>query len=516
MRRLTDVKRRAEAIMGPGILVKLFAVPRGDIQSVDDPKPTLWIVGSPNTIKWTPRISRDAHKASAIATNKASHGARVSASRPRVKAKVNRGKASRKKEQGSLETGGRNMTEQQVQEDHSGSDDTNDEQEVREDEEDEEDDAGEYDAGVDVVEDDIVEAPNDSEGEEDLEEGDSDQEGKTVSLTRTSMTQKSKIMIGTTEHRKKMSRRQQTRRKMKKSRLKQIWQKMLEKQASKKQKDSRKQQERAKAKERRRRVARQGLIVEPKGTMVQPMMSKRKNMEVRRKWENPREIRSRCKESRMVWDNEGQHTTATDLGGVGKREICMAKKAKKAARILTKERERRETEKEALEETEGSELRERTKPWITHRSKNTQTSAVRLTEGRMKMTQPRTTHSVRQMAWTYKHDQEHRRSSLLPLLPQKRSKLSARSVWYLGWKALKVQSGMPPGETPSSLHSVGQIRKKWFVQQCLLPVRRVSKSFSALCATRAGTQSKTVKAWNLSLISAPLNLMQIHETPTAH
>jgi hypothetical protein len=97
-----------------------------------------------------------------------------------VKAKVNRGKASRKKEQGSLETGGRNMTEQQVQEDHSGSDDTNDEQEVREDEEDEEDDAGEYDAGVDVVEDDIVEAPNDSEGEEDLEEGDSDEEGETV------------------------------------------------------------------------------------------------------------------------------------------------------------------------------------------------------------------------------------------------------------------------------------------------------------------------------------------------
>lgn len=31
MRRLTDVKQRAEAIMGPGILVKLFAVPRGDI-----------------------------------------------------------------------------------------------------------------------------------------------------------------------------------------------------------------------------------------------------------------------------------------------------------------------------------------------------------------------------------------------------------------------------------------------------------------------------------------------------
>jgi hypothetical protein len=29
-------------------------------------------------------------------------------------------------------------------------------------------------------------------------------------------------------------------------------------------------------------------------------MSKRKNIEVRRKWENPREIRSRYKELRMV------------------------------------------------------------------------------------------------------------------------------------------------------------------------------------------------------------------------
>jgi hypothetical protein len=176
MRRLADVKQRADAIMGPGILVKLFAVPRGDTQSVDDSKPTLWIVGSPNATKWTPRSSRDAHKANAIATNKASHGARAgSASRPRVKAKVNRGKPGRKKEQGSLATGGRDVTEQQVQEDHSGSDDTSDEQEVREDEDDEEDDAGEddageYDAEGDFAEEDIVEAPNDSAGEEDLEE----------------------------------------------------------------------------------------------------------------------------------------------------------------------------------------------------------------------------------------------------------------------------------------------------------------------------------------------------------
>jgi hypothetical protein len=184
MRRLADVKQRADAIMGPGILVKLFAVPRGDTQSVDDSKPTLWIVGSPNATKWTLRSSRDAHKANAIATNKASHGARAGpASRPRVKAKVNRGKAGRKKEQGSLATGGRDVTEQQVQEDHSRSDDTSDEQEVREDEDDEEDDAGEddageYDAEGDVAEEDIVEAPNDSEGEEDLEE-----ERETVSVS---------------------------------------------------------------------------------------------------------------------------------------------------------------------------------------------------------------------------------------------------------------------------------------------------------------------------------------------
>lgn len=69
----------------------------------------------------------------------------------------------------------------------------------------------------------------------------------------------------------------------------------------------------------------------------------------------------------------------------------------------------------------------------------------------------------------------------------KRSKLSVRSVWCLGWKALKVQSRMPPGETPSSIHLVEQIRKKWSVQHCLLLVRKISKGFSALCATRAKT-----------------------------
>jgi hypothetical protein len=228
---------------------------------------------------------------------------------------------------------------------------------------------------------------------------------------------------------------------------------------------------------------------------VQSMMAKRKNMEATGKRERNKEIRIKSKESRMPWGNEGQHTTSIDLGGIGKREIRMAKmakmakmekKAKKAAQILAKEKQRLEMRPEALE-TEGSELQKRTKLWTTHPFKNTQTSAVRPTEGSMKMTQSRMIHSVGQMAWRHKHDQEHRRSSLLPLLPPKRSKLSARSVWYLGWKALKVQSGMPPGETLSSLHSVEQIRKKWSVQQFLLPVRRVSKGFSTLCVTRAKT-----------------------------
>jgi hypothetical protein len=66
MRRLADAKQRADVIMGPGILVKLFAVLGGDTQSVDDSKPTLWIVGTPHAIKWTPRSSRDAHKANTI------------------------------------------------------------------------------------------------------------------------------------------------------------------------------------------------------------------------------------------------------------------------------------------------------------------------------------------------------------------------------------------------------------------------------------------------------------------
>jgi hypothetical protein len=99
MYRLADVKQRANAIIGPGILVKLFAVPRGDTQSVDDSKPTLWIMGSLNATNWTLRSSRDAHKANAITTNKASYRARAgSASKPRVEAKVSRRKARRKKE----------------------------------------------------------------------------------------------------------------------------------------------------------------------------------------------------------------------------------------------------------------------------------------------------------------------------------------------------------------------------------------------------------------------------------
>jgi hypothetical protein len=55
---------------------------------------------------------------------------------------------------------------------------------VIEDKEDEEDDAGEYNAGVDVIEDDIIKAPNNLEGEEDLEEGDLDKEGEIVVVNK--------------------------------------------------------------------------------------------------------------------------------------------------------------------------------------------------------------------------------------------------------------------------------------------------------------------------------------------
>lgn len=175
MRRLKDVKQHADVITGPGILVKLFAVPPDDTQSVDDSKPTLWIVGSPNAANWTPRNSRDAHRANAKASDKAkaSHAAKAwSTSKPRVKAKVSGGKAGRQKEQRSPAKGGRNVAEQPVQEDHSELNDTSDEQEGAEDEE-EEDDAGEDDAGQDedLEEEEAGEREDEEhEGEEDLAE----------------------------------------------------------------------------------------------------------------------------------------------------------------------------------------------------------------------------------------------------------------------------------------------------------------------------------------------------------
>jgi hypothetical protein len=46
-------------------------------------------------------------------------------------------------------------------------------------------------------------------------------------------------------------------------------------------------------------VTKQSLIVEQKGTIAQSMMAKRKNIEVTGKWERNREIRIKCKESRM-------------------------------------------------------------------------------------------------------------------------------------------------------------------------------------------------------------------------
>jgi hypothetical protein len=151
MRRIQDVKQRADFITGPGILVKLYAVPPEDVQSVDSSEPTLWFVGPPNAIKWTPRKLANAHEADAIVIKRASHAAGAgSASVSRVKA-LNGGKAGRQKKQRSLARGKRNVAKHPVQEGRSESDDTSDEQEEEEDEEEEEEEdyAEKADAGED-------------------------------------------------------------------------------------------------------------------------------------------------------------------------------------------------------------------------------------------------------------------------------------------------------------------------------------------------------------------------------
>jgi hypothetical protein len=174
--RLSHVQQSAQAIVGAGILVKLFPVLRKDTRSVGDPNETLWIVASPDATNWTPSKLEDVHKANAKAN--ASHAGKAgSTSKPKVKAKISGGKTERQKEQRPLAKGEKDVAEQPVQEGHSESDDTSDEQEDEEEgeeegeeEEAEEDDAGKDDAEGDVAGEDIEEDPNDSEGEEDLDE----------------------------------------------------------------------------------------------------------------------------------------------------------------------------------------------------------------------------------------------------------------------------------------------------------------------------------------------------------
>ena len=127
--RLSHVQQSAQAIVGAGILVKLFPVLRKDTRSVGDPNETLWIVASPDATNWTPSKLEDVHKANASHAGKAG-----SASKPRVKAKISGGKAERQKEQRSLAKGEKDVAEQPVQEGHSESDDTSDEQEEEEEE----------------------------------------------------------------------------------------------------------------------------------------------------------------------------------------------------------------------------------------------------------------------------------------------------------------------------------------------------------------------------------------------
>jgi hypothetical protein len=161
--RLPYVKQYADGITGPGILVKLFAVPRKDARSVDDPKRTLWFVGSPDSTNWTPRNSKDAHEVNAKATDQAKASNAVKANPPfkhRVKAKLTRVKAVRQEEQRSPTKGEGKVNEQQVQESRDDSDDASDNQE-----EEEENDAGEH----------VEDGLSDSEEEEEEEE-----EGETV------------------------------------------------------------------------------------------------------------------------------------------------------------------------------------------------------------------------------------------------------------------------------------------------------------------------------------------------
>jgi hypothetical protein len=172
MRRLQDVKQRADVTMGPGILVKLFAVPPEGAQSVDGSQPTLWFVGSPNATRWSPRKSANAHEANAKTTGKATVSITAkasSASKHRMRAKPVRGKAVGQKEQRSLAKGERNVVEQPAREGQIESDDMSDEQE-REEEEEQEDDAGEDDVGEDDVGED--DAGEDDVGEDDVGEDD--------------------------------------------------------------------------------------------------------------------------------------------------------------------------------------------------------------------------------------------------------------------------------------------------------------------------------------------------------
>jgi hypothetical protein len=76
------------------------------------------------------------------------------------------------------------------------------------------------------------------------------------SMMKTSMTQKSRMTVNTTEHQKKLRRRRQIRRKTKNTRLKKIWQRILGRRGSREPKDSRKQKERAKEKKKIRQVTR--------------------------------------------------------------------------------------------------------------------------------------------------------------------------------------------------------------------------------------------------------------------
>jgi hypothetical protein len=410
--------------------VKLFAVPRKGARSVDDPKRTLWFVGSPDSTNWTPRNSKDAHEVNAKATGQAKASNAVKADplfKHRVKAKLTRVKAVRQKEQRSPAEGEGKVNEQQVQECQDDSDDASDNQE-----EEEEDDAGEYDAEEDDTEEvdageddaegdaageDIEEDPNDSEGEEDLEEG----EEAVVNDENKYDTEEQ----DDGEHNRASEEAEAEEADKKEDEEHEVEEDLAEDIGEEGEQGAEGQQE-AEGEGEREEEDKTSDEIEPHSETRGKYRAVQDGEEEEHGGDGEaREEQGDQDQVQGVENAMGQHATTNNRDGSWRSWKVGDTNGKENEGMCTNA-----GEEERTAEDENGSAEERMKRAFA--CSTPQTSVVRPTTGRMKMLQPRKTHSVRQMAWRHDHDQEHRRSSLLPLLPPKRSKLSARSVWCLG------------------------------------------------------------------------------------